>query len=142
MALTEEEQAIVNRLRLRTGERIGPALSESETLFTDDEILLLYTDASSSLDAATLAIWIAKAAEYASMYDRSESGSTNSMSQLYRQAAAEVTRWSGIAQLSSPNVRIPIVGKAISYLRDECEDNILWVPVRNRAYTPGNWVTS
>lgn len=144
MALTDEEQAVVNRLRLRTGERLGPNQSDSESMFTDDELMMILADSSDQIDIATLAVWIAKVAEYASLYDREESGSANKMSQLYRQASAEVTRWTGIAgpALSVSN-RVPVGGKSISWLRDNCDDGlILWTPVRNRAYTPGNWVTN
>lgn len=79
MALTTEQTAQVALLRKMVDE-------PTTAVYSDDELYLVLSQAEMDLDAASAEIWGMKAARFAGLVDTSESGSSRSMSQLYRNA--------------------------------------------------------
>lgn len=78
MAATAEE---ILRVRLDIDE-------PTSTVFDDDMITSIITEADNDLLTAAALLWGYKAARFAGLVDTSESGSSRSMSQLYKNAMA------------------------------------------------------
>lgn len=62
-----------------------------------------------SVNAAAASIWRRKAASYSSLVDVSESGSSRSMSQLFKQAKEMAMYFQGLADAETAEVAIPTV---------------------------------
>jgi hypothetical protein len=80
MALSPEEQAIVANLRKKVAE-------PTTATYTDDAILAVYATEGSVAGAAA-AIWQEKAGVLADLVNTSESGSSRSLGDLYKNALA------------------------------------------------------
>lgn len=85
MAATEAD-----RLRALLGERKPPGGSESDTLFTDDQIGDLLVAAGDNLERAAFEGWRIKQAEFANMVDTTEGNSQRKMSDLREHAESMV----------------------------------------------------
>jgi hypothetical protein len=75
-----------DRLRLLLGEAYTEPQTEADTFFLDARITKLLADNSDNLNMAAAEGWAMKAAEYARLIDRDESGTNVKLSQKYRQA--------------------------------------------------------
>lgn len=87
--LTPEQQ-----LRLLVGERIPPGGSETDTLFSDEELSIILNRHEDNLTAAAAEAWAIKAAEFAVLIDISEEGSERRLSQRYRHAMLQLSYYS------------------------------------------------
>lgn len=90
MAVTEAE-----RLRQRLGETVPPGGTADDTLFTDEAIDDLLTRHDGDFIAAVREGWGIKAAELANLVNTNESGTSRSMSQLYKNALEMVNFYGG-----------------------------------------------
>lgn len=81
MTLTPQDQ-----LRLYLGEVVGPGQTETDTLFSDEQVQQFLDDADGSVVRAAREGWRAKAAELASLVDVTEGNSSRAMSQAHAQA--------------------------------------------------------
>jgi hypothetical protein len=71
---------------------LRPMIDEPDSTTYSDEILKTLIDqVEDDLDTAAAQIWEQKAARFSTLVDVSESGSSRSMSQLYKNAAAQAT---------------------------------------------------
>lgn len=78
-----------SEVRAKLGERIPPAGSDSDTMFTNAEILDLLA-AHGGVEGAVLEGWRRKAAEFANLVDTTEGTSKRAMSNLHAQALAQI----------------------------------------------------
>jgi hypothetical protein len=78
-----------DRLRALLGESIPAGGSESDTLFSDDQVDDLLTR-HTSVEASLAEGWQQKAASLATLVDRAEGDSKESLSQLHKQALTMV----------------------------------------------------
>jgi hypothetical protein len=61
------------------------------------------------MNAAAASVWRRKAASYSSLVDVSESGSSRSMSQLFKNASAQAESFQALAE--AENVVVPLSGR-------------------------------
>ena len=87
----------VTQLRLLVGERIKKGKSDTDTFFSDEELVSIINTNHGNLYLAAAQCWDAKAAEYADLVDINESGSDRKLSQMFKSAEkrAEVYRTAG-----------------------------------------------
>ena len=85
MALTDAE-----RLRGLLGEPVPEGGTQADTLFTDETIADLLTQANGSLDRAAYEGWRYKAAHFANLVDVTEGNSSRAMSDLRDHAESMV----------------------------------------------------
>lgn len=90
MALTDAQ-----RLRSLLGEEIPSGGSETDTLFSDEQINDLLTAAGGDPDVAVVAGWRIKAAKLADMVDVAEGNSSRALSDLHKNALAMVKFYAG-----------------------------------------------
>lgn len=113
---TPDPMTINENLRMLLGERIVVGQQDVDTMFTDDEITGMITRHNGNLYLAASEGWMAKAGEFASMVDVNESGSSRSLSQLFKQALnmSKLYEAEGLAAWQSTLNRP--VAKVASYL--------------------------
>jgi hypothetical protein len=99
------------RLRRATGELLPVRYSDPEI----DEILDRYTtNGVVDFDLASLEIWYSKAAEWANLTDVNESGSDRNLSQLHKQAVAQIKLIEGrVARRITGNADIQKAWRAV-----------------------------
>lgn len=91
--LTPEQQ-----LRLLVGERIPPGGSETDTLFSNEELSIILNRHNDEFNSAAAEAWAIKAAEFAVLIDVSEEGSERRLSQRYRHAMLQLDYYSNLVQ--------------------------------------------
>ncbi len=104
MALTAAEQ-----LRQILGERIPPGGSDSDTLFSDDEIMDFLTRAGDDQSKAAFAGWLAKAAELSNLVDTAEGPAKDNLSQLHAQALKQVTLYQQLSGGGAGRTHIGVI---------------------------------
>jgi len=85
----------VDRLRGYLGERIPEGGTESDTMFTDSQLLEILNNNNGDIPLATLDGWKYKAAEYAQMVDSAEGTAKRSLSDLHAHALEMVKYYGG-----------------------------------------------
>lgn len=84
-----------DRLRALLGERIPPGGADTDTFFTDAEILDMVENnqgpTGNNIYLAAAEGWRRKAADYANLVNTQEGGSTRAMSDLYQHAESQVS---------------------------------------------------
>jgi hypothetical protein len=71
---------------------LRPMIDEPDsTVYSDEVLKALIDQVEGDLDTAAAQIWEQKAARYSTLVDVSESGSSRSMSQLYKNASAQTS---------------------------------------------------
>lgn len=115
-ALTPQQQKdMITIVRLRTGERIPTGGADTDTMFTDDEILALYLNYAST-PRTVLELLRAKAANWAALIDVEESGSRRTLSQRYKAISNLIDKYEAEVQAEQDAVAAAagrIVGKPI-----------------------------
>jgi hypothetical protein len=86
--------AVTDRVRQLLGEEVPLGGSDTETLFTDEQIEGLLLD-QGSVDAAVAEGWRIKAAKFASLVDVQEGTSKRAMSDMHKNALAMVEAFGG-----------------------------------------------
>lgn len=81
MAISDSE-----RLRLLLGEQIPDGGKPEDTLFSEEEIATLLSDASNDMDRAAYEGWRLKAAIYANLVDVTEGNASRAQSDLHGKA--------------------------------------------------------
>lgn len=84
-------------LRLYLGERIPAGGTDADTFFSTTEIQDLLDRHPESLNGAAAEGWRAKAAEFATLVDTSESGGSEKMSQMHKQALEMEAKYAALA---------------------------------------------
>lgn len=91
---TQDEIAAIRRM-----------IAEQDETTYADAVLAVRIDASDSLDALAAEIWSEKAASYSKLVNISESGSSRSMGDLYKNAMTMSKFFSGKTQAAEERVR-------------------------------------
>lgn len=91
-------------VRAQLGERIPEGGTESDTMFTDGEILDLIS--TYGAEGAVLEGWRRKAAEFANLVDTTEGTSKRAMSNLHQQALEQVRGLEAATAAAQPRTRI------------------------------------
>ncbi len=69
---------------------LRPMIGElTEASYTDEVLKVIIEQAENDLDLAAAVVWEQKASSYSTLVDVSESGSSRSMSQIYKNALAQ-----------------------------------------------------
>lgn len=114
-------QSLTRQLRFLTGERVPPGKQDTDTNFSDDEMADIILRFQGNLYFAAAEIWSAKAAEAADMVDVTESGSEKKLSQLYKPAIDQATRYTQAGVSAAAALIEPVVGQSVDILgRNNC----------------------
>lgn len=113
----------VYRLRRLTGEMLPNKYSDPEL----EEVLSRYTLAGVvDFELAALEIWYAKAAEWAGLVDVNESGSDRNLSQLHKQAVAQIKLLEGkISKRTNGDAQIQKAWRAVGVSAE------VWGPIHD-----------
>lgn len=93
-------------LRQLLGERIPAGGDESDTLFSEQEILDFLSDAANDVNLAAYKGWLVKAAELSNLVTKAEGNATEQMSDLHKQAMKQVEMFAAIAGVYQGKTRI------------------------------------
>lgn len=83
------------RLRRNLGESIPSAGTDEDTLFSDQTILDLLSEAEDDLNLASYNGWIEKMGIYVNLVNTAEGNATKEMSDLFKHAKDMVSLWKG-----------------------------------------------
>lgn len=89
-------------VRQNVGETIPAGGADTDTMFTDDEILGFLTQCGQKINLSTAAAWRVKAARLSTLVDVQEGNSSRKMSQGYDNAIAQAKYWASLPE--NPNV--------------------------------------
>lgn len=129
--LSPEEQ-----VRLHLGERIPVNGFDTDTFFSNAEIATLLSTANDNVNAAVALGWWAKAAEFASLVDTDESGSSRKMSQLHKQAVLQAKHYEELAgaEVVAATEAARVIGKTVPWLQERGSVGVVYAyPGPNRA---------
>lgn len=96
----------IDQLRSDLGEPIPVGGDESDTLFTDEQIQDFLGRGNGSLTSSAFYGWTAKAALLANLVDIARGSSRDSLSQLHKQALAQVELYHRLSSSSTGRTRI------------------------------------
>jgi hypothetical protein len=124
----------VNRLRLLIGEKIPLGGTETDTRYTDDELIAVYYANNEDLTKTVAELWLTKAAMFTELVDVMESGTQRSLSQMARAANAQAAVWEKrvVAYDAAWAATYRVPGKAIKLYTRDCLPRWLWEPVTVR----------
>lgn len=109
-------QSLTAQLRLLTGERIRSGKSDSDTRFTDSELIDIIIRHAGNLYLAAAEVWSAKAADAAELVDISESGSERKLSQIFKQFSAMSDTYQKAGEEVGSNLITPAIPQSVDWL--------------------------
>lgn len=101
MALTPSD-----KLRMRLNESIPEGGDESDTRFTDEQIMDMLDEAGGVADRAAVIGWTAKAAIYADLITVNEGNAMRQMSDLHKHALDMIKQYSGLSAIVRGRTRV------------------------------------
>lgn len=121
-------QSLTAQLRLLIGERIKPGKSDSDTAFTDDELIDMILRHNGNIYLAAAEAWSAKQAEYSKLVDINESGSERKLSQMFKNANTMADAYSKAGLAVGAEMINPVVGQSVAWLNPASDPRAFATP--------------